>query len=95
MAIETTKKVYSEAEKEEGRKLFGVLDTWGNKGDKSASANMIYAGIISLYRRMKNDALRYNDYSRAMDIDAQIQDVMAQKLKHQEVVTARFQASQS
>jgi uncharacterized protein (DUF2225 family) len=95
MATNTTKKVYTDAEREEGRKTFAVLETWGNKGDREASVNMIYAGILAMYRRLKNNALRYNDYQRAMDLDSKISDINAEKLAHQELVTARFKASQS
>ena len=88
MAI-TTKAVYSEAQKAEGRKLFADLRAYGSKDGKPASANMKMAFAIALMNDCKDALVQYRQYDELSKVDNVIKNY---KVAEQERITAIIEA---
>ena len=88
----TTKAVYSEAQKAEGRKMFGELRALGTKDGKSASPNMKMAFAISLMNDCKDSLVQYRQYDELSKVDNVINAIKNYKVAEQERITAIIEA---
>ena len=91
MAI-TTKAVYSEEQKAEGRKMFGELRSLGTKEGKPASPNMKMAFAISLMNDCKDSLVQYRQYDELSKVDNVINAIKNYKVAEQERITAIIEA---
>ena len=88
----TTKAVYSEAQKQEGRKLFADLRSFGSKDGKPASANMKMAFAIALMNDCKDALVQYRQYDELSKVDNVINAIKKYKESEQERISELFEA---
>ena len=88
----TNKAVYSEAQKQEGRKLFADLRSFGSKDGKPASANMKMAFAIALMNDCKDALVQYRQYDELSKVDNVINAIKNYKVAEQERITAIIEA---
>ena len=89
------KPTYTEAQKQEGRELFGALRAWGSKSGKPASSNMKLAGAIALLNDVKENLVLYRQYDQLSKIDNLIQGIQNYKSSEQERISALVEAANS
>lgn len=88
----TSNVTYTEAQKQEGRKLFADLREWGSKNGKRASSNMKLAGCIALLNDIKENLITYRQYDEITKVDSLITTINNYKLAEQERISAIIEA---